>query len=154
MKVLILGHTQSGKSLAAKMVAEILNSPAPASSTSKYIIRDYAKSVGKQPEEIAQNKDEYRQQLFQYGKKIQAKDPAYPVSEALKETDVVAGVRTAEQLKAVAPLFDKILWIHRDVPKGKTDINIEDAKEASAEIINNTGSIDDLKVRLIAAFQN
>jgi hypothetical protein len=46
------------------------------------------------PEKILADKETYRKQLWEYGLARQQKDAAYPVDEAVREADVVSGVRT------------------------------------------------------------
>lgn len=161
MKVLVLGYSKSGKTAAAEIIAKIIKSPPPRN-CSDFIIEDFAvestkSSTGtlspmkalKLAKEISANKDPYRQDLFKYGLKRQAEDPAYPVSEAVQHTDVVTGVRTIENLNASRKFFDVILWIDRDgVNKNSTD-NL--GPENADKIIENNGTFKDLEVALIGA---
>jgi hypothetical protein len=145
MKVLVLGYSKSGKSTAAEAVAKLIGSPPPVN-TSDYLIRDFSESKGVKPEEILKNKDQYRQELYIYGKSRQATDPAYPVTEALKDSKVVTGIRPKVQLKAVRQLFDLTIWIDRPgISKGATD---ELGPEDADVVIANDGTFDDLRINL------
>ena len=123
MKILVLGHTGSGKTTAAELIAKMIDSPPPRN-CSDFIIEDYAAEKAGSPmkalnliRKITANKDDHRQDLFKYGLGRQAKDPAYPISEAVNHTDVVTGARTTENLNAARDLFDLVVWIDRDVAK-------------------------------------
>lgn len=155
--ILVLGNSGSGKTTAAEMVAELIGSPPPRN-CSDFIIEDYAVENTNSPMEaltlarkIVANKNDYRKELFEYGLKRQASDPAYPVSEAFKHTNVVTGVRTPENLAASRKVIKDLLviWIDRDaVRKGSTDkLGPKDADK----IIENNGTFDELKMELMSA---
>ena len=151
-RVLVLGNSGSGKTTAAEIIAEMLDSPPPRN-CSDFIIEDYACSIASTPmkklnlaKKILANKNEYRQELFKYGLARQKTDPAYPVSEAVRHTDVVTGVRTLENLNASKNLFDLILWINRIATSaGSTD---KLKPEHADVVIDNNGSIKDLETNL------
>jgi len=153
-KVLVLGNSKSGKTTAAEMISKILGSPPP-KNCSDFIIEDYAAGRVTIPSKalelaksIAKNKDPYRQDLFKFGLMRQKTDPAYPVSEAVKQTNVVTGVRTKENLDASRNLFDLVLWIDRDeaVANSTDQLGPSDADV----VIDNNGTLGDLKVALIS----
>lgn len=143
-KTLIVGHTQSGKTTAANMISEMTGSKV--ANSSEFIIRDYAKSIGQDPEVIQKQKFRHRVQLYNFGRQIQAENPQYPVCEAIKEADIVAGIRNKDELDSVRDLFDVVLWINRDcATKGETD----NLSPVDADItIDNNGSFDDLRDKL------
>lgn len=150
--VLVLGHSKSGKTTAAEMIAEMLKSPPPRN-CSDFIIVDFAGEKAETPmgklnliKQISNNKDQYRKDLFAYGLKRQAEDPAYPATEALKHTDVVTGIRTPENLAAARDMFDLVLWIDRVAAKpGSTDkLGPQDADIT----VDNNGSLKELEENL------
>lgn len=157
MNILILGHSKSGKTTAAKMIAKMLKSPPPRN-CSDFIIEDFADEKAKTPmdklnlvKQITSNKNQYRQDLFNYGLKRQAKDPAYPATEALRHTNVVTGIRTPQNLAAARDMFNLVLWVDRIAAKpGSTDKL--GPKDADATIDNNGtfGELEDnLRMALI-----
>jgi len=157
-KVLVLGCSGSGKTTAAKMIAKMLKSPPPRN-CSDFIIEDYAAETTSSPakalnlaKKITANKDPHRKDLFEYGLRRQAKDPAYPVSEAAKHTNVVTGVRTPENLAASKNLFDLVLWIDRQEAKSNSTDKL--GKEHADRVIDNNGSFkeleDNIRMALIA----
>lgn len=150
MNILVQGYSESGKTTAAKMISELIGSPPPIN-CSDIIIRDFATANGLDPNDILKNKDQHRQQLFMFGKAAQEKDPAYPVSEAFKKTKVVTGIRRQENLDAAMNFIDLIIWIDRDLAKkNSTD---ELSPDHADVVIDNNGSLDDMKIQLIAALQ-
>jgi hypothetical protein len=150
MKILVLGLSRSGKTEATKMLGEILGVKA-VDSTSKFIIRDFAKANGLDPNEVLAQKETFRQRLFEYGLSRQKDDITYPVCEAIQEGDVVSGVRTKEQLDAVRPLFDKIIWINRPDAVATPSDNIKLVDAEPADIIQNGGTLQDLRAGLSEA---
>lgn len=155
MNVLVLGHSRSGKTTAAKMIAEMLKSEPPRN-CSDFIIEDYAVEKASTPMEaltlarkIAANKNDHRQDLFKYGLSRQAKDPAYPVSEAIKHTNVVTGVRTPENLAASRDFFKLVVWIDREDAKSNATDKLK--PEHADRVIDNNGTFKDLEdnIRMI-----
>jgi len=149
MKILVLGHTGSGKTTAAKLIAKMIESPPPRN-CSDFIIEDYAMESTDSPvkasnliKKIIANKNDYRQDLFKYGLGRQAKDPAYPISEAVNHTDVVTGARTKENLDAARSLFSTVVWIDRVAAKsGGTDKLTPDHADI---VIDNNGTFKELE---------
>jgi len=147
MKILVLGYTRSGKTEATRMLGRILGVKV-VDSTSKYIIRDFAAKKGLDPEKILADKETYRKQLWEYGLARQQKDAAYPVDEAVREADVVSGVRTRRQLGVVRPLFDKVIWVDRPgVDGGFSDELVADDAD---EVVKNDSTLEDLEKKLTA----
>jgi dephospho-CoA kinase len=149
MKILILGHTRSGKTETVRILGKILRIKT-ADSTSKYIIRDFAQRNSLLPEKVLADKETYRKQLYEYALARQKEDAAYPVSEALQEADVVSGVRTKNQLDAVRHLFDKVIWINRPGISAEFSdpMTMNDAKPD--RVIENDGTLEDLEKKLTA----
>ena len=139
---MVLGHTGSGKTTAAKMIAKFLRSNPPRN-CSDFIIEDYAAKKDLNPKEILKHKDNYRQDLFKYGLYRQDTDPAYPISEAIKHTNVVTGARTPENLAAARSLFDLVIWVDRIAAKsGSTDkLGPKDADR----VIDNNSTFKELE---------
>jgi len=148
MKILVLGNSGSGKTTAAKIISNILGTNPP-KNCSDYIIEDYVASKTKSPmeqinliSEIKSNKNDFRKELFTYGVGRQKENPAYPVFKAIKQTDVITGVRTKENLDASKKFFDAVLWIDRDkIKSGSTDqLGPQDADI----IVDNNDTIEKL----------
>jgi dephospho-CoA kinase len=146
---MVLGYSESGKTTAAEIIASIIGSKPPRN-CSDFIMKDYAESVSSSPAEaqslmrdISANKNSYRNDLFQYGLDRQSSDPAYPISEAVRHTNVVTGARTPENLAAARNLFDLIVWIDREGVRGNPTDQL-DASHADA-IIDNNGDLDELR---------
>ena len=151
MNILVQGYSESGKTTAAEIITGLINSPPPIN-CSDIIIRDFAAENNLNPDEVSKNKNKYRQRLFEFGKEAQEKEPAYPVPEAYKTTRVVTGVRTIKSLRAVAKYVDFIIWIDRDAAKKNTTDEL--GPEHADIVIDNNGSLDDLRIKLIAALQD
>lgn len=145
MKILVLGFTQAGKSLAAIQLAEILGSQPPITS-SDVIIRDYAKASGYEEQFVRVSKATYRKALYLFGNVMESDNPAYPADEILKQTDVLAGIRNPSQLAAIRDQLDLIIWISRPgCVAGETD---KIGPEVADVIIANDGTLDELRVSL------
>jgi len=101
-------------------------------------------------EKIKNDKNSYREDLYKYVLKRQATDPAYPVSEAAKHTNVVTGIRTKENLEASKNLFDLTLWIDRKEAKSNSTDQL--GPEDTDKVIDNNGTLDDLRMTLMGEF--
>lgn len=151
MKILVLGYTGSGKSTAADIIADIIGSSPPVN-TSDILIYDFCTSNKLYIDAVINNKNQYRNDLFNFGVEKQKIDPRYPVPDALKKSDVITGVRTPESLQSVRNLFDHIIWIDRlSVPRGSTD---KLSPSDCTLVINNDGTIEELKIKLTKIFKN
>jgi hypothetical protein len=146
---MVLGYSESGKTTAAEMIANVIGSKPPRN-CSDFIIKDYAESVSSSPSEaqslarnIAANKNQYRNDLFKYGLYRQSTDPAYPISEAVRHTNVVTGARTPENLAAARNLFDVVVWIDREGVHGNPTDQLN-ASHADV-VIDNNGDLDELR---------
>jgi len=153
--ILILGRTQAGKTTAAEILVKKFGWST--SNTSDQIIHDYAENcgLGLTVNEILANKDQHRMALYEYGIEAQSVEPDYPVGRMLKTSNIIAGVRTPEQLKAVHSLFDNILWIEKDVPAGPTDAISWDLLRSGgygAIKIDNNGTIKEMEAMLCSLF--
>jgi ABC-type glutathione transport system ATPase component len=149
MKILILGYSGSGKSTAAEILSEILDSNPP-KNCSDYIIQDMCDHYGLDPNEVATNKSAYRTDLLNFGILQQLIDPAYPVTQAIKETDIITGVRTRDNYNACRRYFDLILWV--DSPSAtKNHTDFLDHSDADMTIPNN-GTVEDLRYHLTSLF--
>lgn len=121
-RILVLGFTGSGKTTAGRVIAEELHTRC--TSTSTVIINDLARKRRIDPRRIRRhkNKEDIRQELFDYGRAMCKRDPAFLVRQALKRGSVVDGCRRQDELAAAAPLFDLVVWVERPgVDPGSTD---------------------------------
>ena len=147
MKILVLGYTQSGKSTAAEILADYLHSKYL--NTSDQLVLELAQKLGITTQHILENKEQYRQQLFTYGRAKQATDPLWPQSVQIKSADILTGLRSPDEIRAArdAKLYNMIVWINRPGiyagPTDKLDSSYADV------IINNDGTIDDLRSQLL-----
>jgi dephospho-CoA kinase len=149
MKICVLGYTESGKSTAAKLLADYLGTRY--ADSSDQLIEELANSLGIAPDHIRQNKASYREQLFTFGRARQKKDPLWPQSVQLRFADIITGLRNPNELEAARKhkLYDIIIWIGRPgVVAGPTDkLQPSDADV----VINNDGTVDDLRIKLLGA---
>lgn len=150
-KLLIIGHTNSGKSTAANIIAEMVDGKV--ANESDYIIAEYAKENGLDVSEVVSHKSEYRERLYQYAREKQAKDPTYPVDLAFKDgANIITGTRNRDELVAKRKFYDLIIWVERPgVGPGPTDKLL--FIDADICVVNG-GTIDELKNRLRWIFRS
>ncbi len=140
MKVLVIGLTESGKTLVANEIARILKSDV--TNISDILIEEYAaRHPALSADHIRTHKLQYRSELWLLGREFQYKDPGYMARKAVGRSDIVTGVRDPKELESVRGLFDVIIWVDRAVAKrGVGDLLM--AKDADV-VIDNNGSIED-----------
>lgn len=152
MTICVLGYTEAGKTTAAEILAEILG--ANYANTSDQLVEELAESLGIEPDHIRQNKAYYRQKLFDFGRARQKEDPLWPQAQQLRTANILTGLRNPNELEAARKykLYDLIIWINRPgYDAGATDkLKPEDADV----IINNNGSIEDLRAKLLETIHN
>lgn len=146
MKIAILGNSESGKTLAAGICAKLLGTRY--ANTSDRLIADLAAKLGESPDYIKARKSEYRDAIFDFGRKKQLVDPLYPQREQLEDADIITGLRNPDEVKAARSnhLYDVIIWIARpDVSPNNTDhLTPSDADV----VVNNSGTIEFLREQL------
>lgn len=149
---MILGYTEAGKTTAAEILANHLNTNY--ANISDRLIEDFAEHTGYDADLILKNKAGWRYQLWTYGRGRQILDPLYPQSEQAKYAGVLTGLRNPDELAAArkAKLYDAILWIAREgCNRGGTD----KLSPADADfIIDNNGTKDELADRLQALIKS
>jgi len=146
MKLCILGHSESGKTTAAEILAELLDTKCL--NTSDQLIIELAAAIGVPADKIARNKKQYRTQLFDYGRSKQSKHPSWPQDIQILEADILTGLRSPDEVKAAREccLYDLIIWIDRPgCEANETDRLTPDHADLT---IKNDGSIEDLRARL------
>ena len=178
MRVLIIGNRGSGKTTAGDLIAYWPSSYRLRSvSTSDVLIIKYANHASIPASMIIRNKDQYREQLWSYGRTLQEKDPGCLVKEALiqsamqdqplpfDESDVaqrlngpgitvVTGVRNPDEMEVCRRLrmFNVIVWLQRDdADRGPTDLL--DATYADVNVANN-GTLEQLRESLLLVIQS
>lgn len=146
MKILVIGHDKAGKSTVAKELANSLATNFI--NESDIIVSDYAALHGVTVDHILRNKDQYRKDLFAYGKMQQSDNPSYPGLDAVANYDIVTGTRTRNEFNAIKNAFDLIVWVFRDNYDSGCELSPSDADIA----IYNDGDIEDLikSVKLLA----
>jgi len=147
MKLLVLGYSKAGKSTAAAILAEVLNTKYL--NTSDQLVKELAIELGVSEEHILVNKDQYRMQLFKLGRARQETDPLWPQTIQLQEADILTGLRSPDEVVAAREnnLYDSIIWVSRD---GYVANDTDRLTPEHADVeINNDGDIADLKVKLL-----
>jgi hypothetical protein len=90
---------------------------------------------------------------FKVGNDLRRHDPARLVREAIKDGDIVQGLRNADEVIAsrAEGLVDLFLWIHRDVA---IDPTMTFGPDLCDLIIENNQSLEDFyrKLRAFSAF--
>ena len=146
MKLLILGYTLSGKSTTAAILAEILNTKY--ADTSAKLIEEFAASRGLTINYIRENKNQFRADLFAFGRARQAIDPLWPQDVQINDFDILTGLRNPNEIEAArtANLYNPIIWIDRPgVTAGPTDKLCPSDADV---IVHNNGAISDLRSKL------
>ena len=146
-KILILGYTSSGKSLAAEILAQALD--ADYLNTSDQLIIELAESIGVSTIHILENKDMYRMRLFKFGRAKQEQNPLWPQDIQITKADILTGLRSPDEVTAARKhnLYDKIIWIDREgYGAGATD---KLTPEHADVVIKNDEGIEDLRAKLL-----
>jgi hypothetical protein len=146
MKLLVLGYSGTGKSLAAEILAQALNTDYL--NTSDQLVIELAESIDVSTSHILENKDLYRMRLFKFGRAKQEQNPLWPQDVQITKADILTGLRSPDEVVAARKhnLYDKIIWIDRkDYGPGVTD---KLTPEHADVIIKNDGGIEDLKEKL------
>lgn len=162
MNVLIIGYSKCGKSLAGDLIARWPGGLVSISiSTSDILFEQYASHANISNAELRENKDKYRHQLWEFGRKLQADDPLCLVRQALAmafcgddAVNVVTGVRNRDEMVAIraAKMFDLIIWINRN---GCEPNSTDCLKPSDADIvIDNNGTIEELQRALQLAISS
>ena len=86
---------------------------------------------------------------FHTGNEVRSSDPALLAKMAFENGDVSGGVRGLPEIEAIRRdrVADMIVWVERDVP---TDPTMEFGREYADVVIENNGTIEDLRVRVTA----
>ncbi len=146
MKILVLGNRYSGKSTVAGVLSDLIKSRGGYIDTSTIIIQQFAAANNLSPGEIAQNKESYRDDLFNYARSIQEEDPAYFVDQALGTSDIVCGVRNKDEVEATKHKFDLTLWIDRSTAERSSTEMV--GPEDADVVVDNDGTISQLRFQL------
>lgn len=145
MKALIIGYKESGKTTAARILADILDTSY--ANTSDIIITEFANDCGLDEEYVHTHKDTFRDELWSYGRVRQEKDPLWPQS-IIEHVDILTGVRNLDELDAArnAKLYDIVIWIDRP---GFGASSTDKLSSSDADVIlKNDGSFVDLRLKL------
>jgi len=142
MKIIVIGHTQAGKSTAAAIIAELTGGKAM--DTFDIIAEVTANLDGVHVEAVHRMKNHMRPRLRTIGDHLCREDPAALVKSCWdRGATVVAGCRRREEVDAAKALGATVLWVHRPgVTGGSTDgAGIDQADY----VLNNTGTMADLR---------
>ena len=150
-RVLFVGHGRAGKDTAAEMFCDATGLKF-AGTFSKYIIRSVAPKLGLTEDDAYARRhesDEMRMLWFHTGNEVRSSDPALLAKMAFENGDVSGGVRGLPEIEAIRRdrVADMIVWVERDVP---TDPTMEFGREYADVVIENNGTIEDLRVRVTA----
>lgn len=145
-KVAICGPGRCGKDTAAMWLAGH-TSLRLGKSTSQVIAPFAAQRLGLSVEDAFARRHSDRKYWFDLGNELRARDPTFLVREALREGDIVVGLRNPDEVTASRRegLVDLFIWIERVVPDDPTMAFGADSCDIT--IINNS-SIEDLFARL------
>lgn len=154
MRVLIIGYSGCGKTLAGNNLAKYERRSV---STSDVLLQNYCQRNGLSHTDVLQNKNSHRDGLWQLGRDLQAKDPLTLVHQALFLADngpdgvtVVTGVRNPDEMVAIRAqkIFDVIIWIERPgCDAGPTD---KITKDYADWVVYNTSTPEALALELQA----
>lgn len=170
MRVLIIGNRGCGKTTAGDLLAFTPpNISRRSVSTSDVLVAKFAEFAHIPTNIIIEDKDQYRNRLWAYGRFLQRDDPLCIVKEALRlATDgasdigcstlssgmaVVTGVRNVDEIEACRThkLFDVIIWIERE---GCISTYTDRITSCDADlIVLNNGTLEELKHNLLGAIQ-
>jgi hypothetical protein len=146
-RVLIIGPSGGGKTTAGEMLCKAMRTHGPAD-TSTILMLEFAEDEVEPLRGVLSpsvldtvrtaihrflrdHKASLRKELFDFGNRKKADNPAYYARSAVGMCDVVTGVRTKAELAAARPLFDRVIWVQRaGFERGETDeIEATDADE-------------------------
>jgi len=113
----IMGPSRSGKDEAASFFVQHF-SLRYSGSTSIVISREVAKREGISFREAHDQRHERKQYWYDLGNEMRRDDPAYVAREAMKDSDILVGLRDGEELETIRKenLCELIIWIDRIVP--------------------------------------
>jgi hypothetical protein len=156
MKLLIIGHGQHGKDTLAELLAEKGMSFVSSSwFCAERCVMEYFEGVGiKYPsvEACYEDRDNHRaiwkRAISDYNN---PKDRL--VTEILEDYDIYVGLRKRDEFEAGMHHFDEIIWVDRSEHLGPEETN-ELTQEDATLVVDNNGSLDDLKVQASMLFHD
>ena len=156
--ILIVGYTQSGKSTAARLLAEHWGCEwmGTSSAIMNYLDQYCSGWAGGVLIDLKNKTPGVVQRMLRtflrdVGNFIREQDPAALVKRCLAHANIVEGVRTVEEFEASKHLFDHIVWIDRPgVERGITD---ELWESFVVKMVTNDGTEEQLLERLLAALK-
>lgn len=148
-KILIIGNKCHGKTTYANFLKDELGS-AEAYTTSSYLVYRLSLIKGVPENVILENKETYRPDLIELGNAMCEADAGCLVSICLWASQakfiLIDGVRRISEFSKVKSWFDQIIWMNRpSEPIGLDNLELKD--QDADIIIENTGSLEDLKSR-------
>ncbi len=146
MKIIVIGYTGSGKTVVSNMIAEQMGGKSIA--CSDFIISDFARTSMINEAFVIKHKHAFRDQLFNFARDKQLKDPLVYIRQPLNEYDVLSGVRNKDELKAAkeAGIVDLIVWVNRHGAHRNATDNL-DVSDADI-IIQNIGTLEELRSKI------
>ena len=150
-KFAFIGLKQSGKSTAARMVADLIGGVSI--DTSTIIYEELAKSLSKPVDEIcAMPKEDIRHLLIEFGDRLCKDDPLALIRDKIAAPSyAIAGIRKRDQLEAL-PSDVITIWIERLNHRitGRDNLEVE-ANDARIIVLNNGVDLDEYCASLRAA---
>lgn len=155
-KILILGHGRHGKDTVAEILRDNhgMSFESSSSFSSRQFIFDSLKNVlgYKAEDECFNDRHNYRNLWFELISAYNSSNPSRLATEMLDVCDIYVGMRNIVELECCIDhkLFDLILWVDAservDYKEPLSSMNI--TKDMADIIIDNNGSLDDLKVTI------
>jgi hypothetical protein len=154
-KVLIIGHGESGKDLAASMLADFGGFRVASSSEFAARLAVFPLVSDLYPDWRAcfDDRRAHRPLWFHAIAAFNCRPGACLAEMILRDHDVYTGMRNRAEFDQARHLFDDVLWVDRSEvvgPEAVTSMQLT-ADDADA-VIDNNGCIDNLEARLLEFF--
>lgn len=163
MRIFVIGEARSGKSTAARFLAESMGYEC--AETSELLIRELAKlysaangyvgGVETWAKLIAMGKSEFRKELACIGDLCVSFSKTYLIDECLKRAQIVVGVRRRSEVLGYFQNHGrqswKSVWIKVVGPEsGVTSSNYELQGQPCDYLVTNSGDLNELKHKMFA----
>lgn len=154
MKILILGHAQSGKDRVAELFSYHLQLRYENASiiASREFIFDKLRNLYnyKTPLDCYNDRDNVRPVWYYLFHEYNLSDKGRFVRKVLENYDIYAGLRDSKQVEAVSHLFDLIVWVDADKRNGTENFSSCNVTSDMADvIIDNNAELDCLYAEVL-----